>query len=84
MIICQCRNISDKDVKSYLEGQDGKVRPCEIKDACARQDCAECCHTCACTFLGLTKDHNAKVMVRDMGKAMETTKGKKDKDTQPA
>lgn len=72
MIICQCRNISDKDVKAYLEDQAGeKVRPREIKDACARQDSDEC-HSCACTFLALSKDHNAKVMVRDIGEALKT------------
>lgn len=72
MIICQCRNISDKDVNAYLEEQEGeKVRPREIKEACARQDSDEC-HSCACTFLSLSRDHNAKVMVRDMGETLKT------------
>lgn len=80
MIICQCRNISDKDVKSYLQRQDEKVRPKEIKDACARQNCEEC-HNCACKFSMMAKEHNAKVMVRDLGKALTPSRNK---DTLPA
>lgn len=74
MIICQCRNISDKDVKAYLERQDEKVRACEVKNACARQSCVNECHSCACNFVKLAKDHNLRVTVRDIGKALNPSR----------
>lgn len=75
MIICSCRNVSDKDVKTYLEDKaEEKVRPREIKDSCARQSCAKECHSCAPDFACFAKNHNAEVTVRDLGKALPVRK----------
>lgn len=78
MIICQCRNISDKDVKAYLQRQNEKVHPREVKNACARQNCARECNNCACNFVKLAKDHNLRMTVRDIGKALNPSRSKED------
>jgi bacterioferritin-associated ferredoxin len=80
MYICVCNPFSDRDVKKYLSGIQGKVTVGQVYRGCSGADAPSCC-SCLHDLRDMVRDHNADATVRAIGDTMASERGSEASET---